>query len=68
MILCPATEDVGLFARSLVETLRDQGGGAVAHELLVAIDNDVESGQPLKTLAVHDGRLYYGLRSLGTLP
>lgn len=68
MIVADESMDIGAAARSLVETLREAGADEVAQELLVAVDEDVSAGQPLKTLTVHDNRLYYGRRWLGDLP
>lgn len=69
MILAdPRHTDVALAARSLAETLREAGAPAVAHDLLVRVDNDIADGKVLKTLAVHDNRLYYGPYPIGVLP
>lgn len=64
----PKHTDVGQAAGRVAETLREAGAHAVADELLIAVQRDVEDGKVLKTLAVHDNRLYYGRRVLGELP
>jgi len=64
----PKWTDVGQAAETVAETLREAGAFAVADELLIAVHADIEDGKVLKTLAVHDNRLYYGRRVLGELP
>jgi hypothetical protein len=68
LILADASTDVAAAARSLAERLCEVGAVGVAHDLLVAVDNDIEDGKVLKTLAVHDNRLYYGRMVIGSLP
>lgn len=67
-VLCRAEENVGDYAVALALRLCQVGSDAVAEQLLLAVNRDVENGQPLKALAVHDSRLYYGRTVVGSMP
>lgn len=67
-ILVHAGEDVAQAARSLAEILREEGEPSMAEDLLVRVQNDIDAGKLLKTLALHDNRLYYGRVVIGVMP